>query len=52
VKVARIIAFIDSRWFMVRGAAINAKFYKQERLYCMKCCVKKRILFLQYRKIG
>jgi hypothetical protein len=36
VKVARIeiYAFMASRWFMVRGDANNAKFYKQKRLYC------------------
>jgi hypothetical protein len=36
VKLARIeiYAFMASRWFMVKGAANNAKFYKQEKLYC------------------
>jgi hypothetical protein len=36
VKVTRIeiYACMASRWFRIRGAANNAKLYKQERLYC------------------
>jgi hypothetical protein len=49
VKAARIdiYAFISSRWFMVREADNNTKFYKQERLYC-RTAVRKRIIFLHY----
>jgi hypothetical protein len=48
VKFARIEVYvcIASRWFVVRGAANNPKFYIQEQ----NCCVKKLIIYLHYGK--